>query len=651
MTAEAQTTPGSGVSEPRGKLGLCLSGGGFRAALYHIGTLAALAEQNMLHRVEVLSTVSGGSIIGAYFYLKVKQLLEGRRPGCPQPVPDHYLDIVKEIETEFLEAVQKNIRMRLFANPYKTALMLLDEEYSRSDRLAELLDEHFYAPLALTSDMRLKDTHIHPGSGTQTAKSQGSAVAFNNSPQNDCKIPILTINATSLNTGHPFYFTGSAVGEPARVQYALEENSNVVLPQLRFDGTYENDRSRALSDAQMRKMAQITLSDAVAASAAVPGIFTPLPIHDLYSNSKGEVIVVELSDGGVFDNQGLDALVSAGCTEVIISDACGQLEDERLLATDLLSTSQRANDVMMERIRGHGYCGLWFRAKAREYLASSPEAAAFRASYCFIDRAALTHLREVAPNKPSLPAIPGPGSGPDGLVYRMSGLRTDLDSFSDLEADALMYHGYALALNELAPAGSAPRSTPQRPWRFLGIRQVLSTKDGQFKLLTHLKVGKNQFGKAFRLAPIRSWAWLLFLLSPIVLLCVVWLYVHWSTKIILPQPDMTWSELVRNIVIAALALLPISPKVRAFFKTVPWLRVIKENPATNAVSAVLSVLVMVLTVFLSLGMLVALQIFNGIFLRLGQRPGESPGQKSGSSSNKTLIEGDDNGTRSNDPRH
>ncbi len=635
MIAKAQSGSESGAPAPREKLGLCLSGGGFRAALYHIGTLAALAERNLLHRVEVLSTVSGGSIIGAYFYLKVKQLLEGRRPGCPRPAPDHYLDMVKEIETEFLDAVQNNIRMRLFLNPYKTALMLLDEDYSRSDRLSELLDAYFYRPLALTDRIRLNRIHIHPASATQAAERPVAAAAFNDSPQNECKIPVLTINATCLNTGHPFYFTGSAVGEPSRAhQYVREQNSNAVLPQLRFDGTYENDRSRALSDTQMRAMAQITLADAVAASAAVPGIFPPLPMHHLYSNSKGEEIVVELSDGGVFDNQGLDALLSADCTDTIISDACGQLEDERLLATDLLNTTQRANDVMMERIRGYGYCTLWLRARAREYLKSSPEAAAFLAEHCFVDTATFTHLRDVAPNTASLPAIPGPGNGGDGLVYRMSGLRTDLDAFSDVEADALMYHAYALALDKLASAGFAAGPAPRRPWRFLNMRQVLSTRDGQFRLLTHLRAGKNQFWKAFRLAPIKSWAWLLFLLSPVLSLCAAWLYVNWGTQIVLPQPRMAWSELVRNIVVAVLALLPMSPKVRALFKTVPWLRVLKDNPATNVASAVLSILVTALSAFLSLAMLLALHLFNGIFLRSGQRSRVGREQESGAGSKR-----------------
>ena len=59
-----------------GKVGLALSGGGFRASLYHLGVLAQLAELDVLRNVEVLSCVSGGAIIGAYYYLKVRHLLQ-----------------------------------------------------------------------------------------------------------------------------------------------------------------------------------------------------------------------------------------------------------------------------------------------------------------------------------------------------------------------------------------------------------------------------------------------------------------------------------------------------------------------------------------------------------------------------------------------
>jgi len=61
-----------------GKIGLALSGGGFRASLFHLGTLARLAELDVLRSVEVLSCVSGGSIVGAYYYLLRSRLRRGR---------------------------------------------------------------------------------------------------------------------------------------------------------------------------------------------------------------------------------------------------------------------------------------------------------------------------------------------------------------------------------------------------------------------------------------------------------------------------------------------------------------------------------------------------------------------------------------------
>ena len=49
------------------KIGLALSGGGFRAAAFHLGVLKRLREIGLLDRVAVLSTVSGGSIVGAFW--------------------------------------------------------------------------------------------------------------------------------------------------------------------------------------------------------------------------------------------------------------------------------------------------------------------------------------------------------------------------------------------------------------------------------------------------------------------------------------------------------------------------------------------------------------------------------------------------------
>jgi NTE family protein len=66
--------------EPRRRrqgVALCLSGGGFRAALFHLGALRRLNELGILSQVDVISSVSGGSIIAAH--------LAERIPTWPEP--------------------------------------------------------------------------------------------------------------------------------------------------------------------------------------------------------------------------------------------------------------------------------------------------------------------------------------------------------------------------------------------------------------------------------------------------------------------------------------------------------------------------------------------------------------------------------------
>jgi NTE family protein len=49
----------------RDRVALCLSGGGFRAALFHLGALRRLDELGVLSQVDTVSCVSGGSILAA----------------------------------------------------------------------------------------------------------------------------------------------------------------------------------------------------------------------------------------------------------------------------------------------------------------------------------------------------------------------------------------------------------------------------------------------------------------------------------------------------------------------------------------------------------------------------------------------------------
>src|SRR6516164_11653997 len=54
---------------PDGGLGLTLSGGGFRATLYHLGVVRFLYDAGALGRVRRICSVSGGSILAAHLVL------------------------------------------------------------------------------------------------------------------------------------------------------------------------------------------------------------------------------------------------------------------------------------------------------------------------------------------------------------------------------------------------------------------------------------------------------------------------------------------------------------------------------------------------------------------------------------------------------
>jgi len=49
---------------PLGPLAISLSGGGYRAAAFHLGTLRLLHRAGLLEDVVGLSTVSGGTLVG-----------------------------------------------------------------------------------------------------------------------------------------------------------------------------------------------------------------------------------------------------------------------------------------------------------------------------------------------------------------------------------------------------------------------------------------------------------------------------------------------------------------------------------------------------------------------------------------------------------
>lgn len=615
----------------RPKLGLALSGGGFRASLFHIGVLARLAELDRLKDVEVISTVSGGSILGAYYYLKVKQLLEGKRSDFPRPKREAYVKIVKEIETDFLAAVQKNLRMRALWDPYKNARMFLSDDYSRSDRMAELYNEHLYLPLwramGNSADrVPLEDIKITPPDQTKGF----GLLAYN--AGTPFKIPNLVINATSLNTGHSWHFTGSWVGEPdPRSANANTLDTNFTCEQLRFDHMRRDDQSKKrpdLPDADHEakreaKLGRLTLAHAVAASACVPGVFTPMAIHDLYWKD-GKEMVVELVDGGVFDNQGIDALYGLDCTEIICSDASGQLNDELAPSSWAFSVAMRSNGVMMDRIRDDGYYDLYQSYQGDKLVrdpacAGNPLAAELQKEWD-VDKFAFFHLREeFSPQPPDYPAFPGPvdrATADTGHVYRLSNIRTDLDSFSDIEAYSLMYDGYCLSNEDLFENGlSSEKTLPAQkggadPWRFLDIRQLLApARLGE--LLRHLEVGAQQFFRVFRLGNPLAIAFAI--IAAIALLWAAWYFRDLSFGI--PAIRITVGGIVGALVVAAalwiLKKLESTHWMGAMLEKTRWLR---RGRTLSLLFLALAIVLVVVWVAVTVHLLV----FDRLFLSSGR---------------------------------
>jgi hypothetical protein len=89
-----------------GKVGLALSGGGFRASFYHLGVFARLAELDVLRHVDVLSCVSGGSIVGACYWLMLRNRLLTQDPSKDLD----YIVLVQDLIEHFVRAGKKNLR-------------------------------------------------------------------------------------------------------------------------------------------------------------------------------------------------------------------------------------------------------------------------------------------------------------------------------------------------------------------------------------------------------------------------------------------------------------------------------------------------------------------------------------------------------------
>jgi len=184
--------------------------------------------------------------------------------------------------------------------------MIFLPNYSRTMRVGELYEEKIYAEVKDGEETRprwLNDLFIEP---------RGEDKQFTPKYDNwrrSAKVPILILNATSLNTGHNWQFTASWMGEPpSGIDTAIDAN-------YRLRRMYYEDAPVPYD--------KIRLGHAVAASACVPGLFEPIVLPKLYEREAGpdaekQAIAVRLVDGGVHDNQGIMSLLEQDCNAVLV---------------------------------------------------------------------------------------------------------------------------------------------------------------------------------------------------------------------------------------------------------------------------------------------------------------------------------------------
>lgn len=110
------------------------------AALHFAGTLSALAESDALRNVDFVSTVSGGSLIGVHFHLRMRKLLQSKpdevrallvdddglslcmlrvdATHAQEITREDYIEVVEDVTRSFVELITtKDCYWRSYLNP------------------------------------------------------------------------------------------------------------------------------------------------------------------------------------------------------------------------------------------------------------------------------------------------------------------------------------------------------------------------------------------------------------------------------------------------------------------------------------------------------------------------------------------------------
>jgi predicted acylesterase/phospholipase RssA len=231
------------AATPTKKLGLALSGGGFRATLYHLGLIRFLRDAGLLSTVTHITSVSGGSVMAAHLVLHWK-----RYAGTEAEFD--------EAAAELLAFIELDIRNRILRRiPFAIGLGRLRRLIGKSSReltRAGLLERHYRK--FLYGDVSLFELP---------------------------KTPRLHLLSTNLSEGCLCSF----------------QRDGLLVARRQLNDGFRLDKLQT---------GLATVSMAVAASSAFPGLFPPLELTGAdVGMTDGDFGRQSYTDGGVYDNLGV----------------------------------------------------------------------------------------------------------------------------------------------------------------------------------------------------------------------------------------------------------------------------------------------------------------------------------------------------------
>lgn len=388
--------PEHGSRRPSRGICLCLSGGGFRATLFHLGVIQRLNDLGILSRLSTITSVSGGSILNGLLASRWADLHLG-----PDGIYTNLRDVIAKPARAFCAVdLRTPLLLGTRLNPVNLPRLARDWFSVSANFLARYYEPLFGKALGEV-----------PPPGPQT--------------------PRFIFCATNVRTGACWHFHA---GSAARM------------------GDFYTGYCGAT---------QVRMAQAVAASSAFPPGFSALrmvvPTGDAFSREDpwGDQRVVSgkravdpatigaeirLTDGGVYDNLGVEPVWSAYDT-LLASDAGRPFESQARCTQWVVSRLSRAAAISMEQVA----------AVRKRWLVADFVAKRRIGATWSLD----THLDDFA-----LPDARGYSPVVRQLIQQM---RTDLDAFSVGEIACLENHGYSLAdaaLRSRAPVLCAPDAHP-----------------------------------------------------------------------------------------------------------------------------------------------------------------------------------------------